>query len=1090
MQGAVPPYIPGPWTGLSPYDLYQQAAQDLKPTSSKVSPALYTHGATSSMERPVDPYALWHSGAGHTTAMAAYMQKLQERNGHLPLRASDSVDISSLHATGRTSYSGSGSDRHNILSDSQTTSSSDIYSYEQFKASGHKQQGSNTYHTSTTSVNMFPYYDMSKASGTDSRTTDLSVSSHSGILPSISSVAQKPVKDISLKQKSAYLPSSIEQSYISGTGLPHALERHENRMTSSLYDKPTVPTSTKNAEVIPSHHSSSLISYYSESIEREIKSQPNGLPHDKASKEAARILQMSQHSDMGLKHNEYSAKVHSKYPAASKERQQSSPFQPIGNTFPLLHSSFGTNNRSQSLPVKSPVNLRAENLSQKQTDSRLSSYPNGGQLNENMWTKFNFTPPNMDLGRSVEQTGEKRPSSGSDYADGLMKPPKKQKNHHPLDYGHEAAVVREVQEKRKSPKANNRLGIFTDNPEIDAIVDANVQQIFAACKQIDETSQTLNQNRKSPKQKSSDSGNSSYTGAKSSYNQLGHISACHQPFDFSRGHEGQSVLRDQLPGHIPLAKPQNEADVMDMRIHQKGYTNINNGQQEKAHTAFTTEQSGQMRPIHSIESQITGPVHYPNNDHTIMKGQHSEEEFVKNIIDSHAAMDKYVSSHCPTVSNLSHQVNEMRQQKHTHHQNSYSHAVNSSYGHGMPDLAAFRKQKLLDTDTLKKMLADEIEDMRNGKYNKQPQTYYSSVKQESVKKESKFDPYSFTDDPRAPSRPAYKSSRFNNSAMSGASYESTPVDPRHFFQQKEMNKHHQARAEQFQYYKSKTDVKLKTQFQNIRDFGKLEKNQKMKMSIDKSQGMLQNKKSFSKHYGIKSSNALLKRSLKIYQAKPPTVRPKWRNNPKYKKKPKDDFAENLMKNLGYPPLTLKDLVTKRMPCIKIRKGGQTGQPSVAGNVQSAVKKVTDKEQVLQAVKPAQNGKILESGHLKKEEMINKYSYSSHAARPLRRSKSVDNTRTSKDCLQKSRSHSLDDLMVNHRSKEMAAGPVMVAMDNHIPRPYNSAEIDIVSSQIDKLRSQITGNSQNLENNTVIEVPKCGCLGPDGMLRFLYFLFHS
>ena len=360
---------------------------------------------------------------------------------------------------------------------------------------------------------------------------------------------------------------------------------------------------------------------------------------------------------------------------------------------------------------------------------------------------------------------------------------------------------------------------------------------------------------------------------------------------------------------------------------------------------------------------------------------------------------------------------------------------------------------------------------------------FSHVKHEnmSVKTEAKFDPYSFTDEPNAQVKPERKPYNLGNAGFANGAPIPLKSDPNDYLSHRYLDKIHND-----QLYNGRLNAKPKVQYQNMKEYPKVEKMEKvpkMKMNIEKPQI----RKSFTnKPYGIKSSHALLKRSCNFYKAKLPAKRSKWRNNPKYKKKPKDDFADNLMKNLGYPPLTLEDLIAIKTT-LKLPKGYQNGHATIASSVLSAENKTDNRDRVSPASKLVNGSGITVSPDMQHDNVskgVDMESIPQKVLKPLRRSKSPDCLRsTSLDIdrlVPRTRSHSVDAYMTPATSKVQSKSQGHSdAMDEKMVGQLEGSDIDLVSSQIDQLRSKVTGNSENLQNNTVIEIPKCDCLGPDG-----------
>lgn len=1210
MQGTAPPFIHGVWAARSPQDVDPHTAQFLKSTSSTVS--LSSHSLPQFGAVGVgEPNLPFYNGITNIQpqSMDVYKHRVHEINSHLPHKGIETTS-SSLNRPSHEIYGHFFPDKQNTAGLNHATF--DLFAPGKLKEVGNSQDNFRNVPELSTSMDAFSHLHLPRVGHSDLKTADSHgpTSEHSSGLSSyastfpVPSVNREPSLSSHMKNLFSSVPSADKPFYETTS----SAASDEKTSASSLYNGHAISTSTQIAEPVLSRHSSSLISYYSESREHSVNSIQNGLPLDKASKEAAKIVQLSQHADMRLKPDIHGGKIDSLYHTISKDsnRQQTSPFQPLDNIrAPSLHHPVpnrpGSSASLHSLDLRSPVDFRAENLFQKQTEPRPPSNTSIGSNGSNIWTQNYLAPPNMELSKpimSYDKPGNKRLSSGSSQSDGIIKPPKKQKIHHMPEEISEPVAASLVptnplaakdipREKRRSPKGGNRRGSFSADPEIDAKVTENVQQIMAACRQINEA----NQHRKVQKQ-IKHPGLMAERSSKSPVSQVEPFWNTQLPFDMSAGHAAQPHLSNSSSDYGQQRELLSQ-QVMDMRVHRKDSVDVKNENRGQSHLGFPQERIPSRESLHSaFEPHKSMSLSEQINEVRTMKrqqsleGTHGEkiphEDIVKHALEGHP--------HFQSFSSLSHQVDQMRQQKHGQHLENVKYKdnqMNYSGGHA-GDKSSLNQSMThypMSSGNSEQLLHNQVEQMRrrnseheqfqkqiqemqnvNGEHVQHQQAHIrrmsmehalseqgvhgkkldyghqlydqvesmrskssehvhgrvspccgncarlgvrnslncqnhklhdfrQDVKQDTILdmsgSKAKFDPYSFPDDSKEPAKPLYKPRKFFSSAIGGADHENTFATKTGQLQQfpfKISGKMHK----EIKSYEDKIDVKPKMQYPNIREFVKTEKTPKMKFATEKSQGLLQNKKSLSnKPYGIKSSNALLKRSYKYYQAKLPSVRQKWRNNPKYKKKPKDDFAENLIKNLGFPPLTLKDLVTKRSS-LKLPKGYYNSHATIASSVLSAENKLDSRDRVSPASKPNESGTVAVESTDQQKQKWEPSEALKHLCKPIHRSKSLECSRTISGYdspFLRSRSYSLDGWASSIKSKQqplIAEGKqVIVNIDNKEARPYSSDDLQLVSAHVDKLRAKIfespdsSFNTQNLENNTVIEVPKCGCLGPDG-----------
>ncbi|WAQ96952.1 TET3B-like protein [Mya arenaria] len=394
------------------------------------------------------------------------------------------------------------------------------------------------------------------------------------------------VSSSSLKWKSVYMPntnSSVENYTHSREPMSY---RDPGQMSTST--SLSLPVVTSAA---PQH--SNVISYYSEPRDRDRYSIPAGFPSEMASREAAKILAESHVSDMTLRPQQ-----------ASENRHRTSPFMNISNNVHRQHNAPPFEEIFQKLPSKlgMPNDMRPENAPQ------YSSLPPPSKASQSkvpdFWSQFGLPQPFMDQNglnlqpQGAENAHVKRQYEHEHQEESLPKPSKKQKVKNLPEITHpdsSGPVLQMSDGKCKSPKSDNRRGIFAPNPEIDALVNAKVCEIMAAIKQKEKPVPTDScETRKSPKQEKK---------AQSSAHS-NHPTFVHAPHgETNYPANGKSVDIDpyKFPQSDEHARLSNQ--VMDMRMNRKGVM-LENPQTSSSSRSFEPGNAHAQHGSSSIQSVV------------------------------------------------------------------------------------------------------------------------------------------------------------------------------------------------------------------------------------------------------------------------------------------------------------------------------------------------------------------------------------------------------------------------------------------------------------------------------------------------------
>ena len=271
-----------------------------------------------------------------------------------------------------------------------------------------------------------------------------------------------------------------------------------------------------------------------------------------------------------------------------------------------------------------------------------------------------------------------------------------------------------------------------------------------------------------------------------------------------------------------------------------------------------------------------------------------------------------------------------------------------------------------------------------------------------------------------------------------------------------------------------------------------------------SQGLYFSKKIGSKHLGYKTSLSLLKKSHKYnskYTGKLPVPGKKTRKpnhslvhptaKPSGKIKTKDKFAENLMKNLGFPPLSKSDLKSLSAPKFKMKfMNGHFTKDVIFKKEPNLVPGISNNDQKHVPMNNIDTYRVSEKGSRLNGEIKKPLDLCSRQTKVkglLPRSKSVDSALAS-SCestpLQKSRSLSLNDVRESGQPETTCrkAENVIDNLQDKGPMDASKIEVENITNHVTDLKRMVTGQlsdyNHQLETNTVVSVPQCGCLGPD------------
>ncbi|XP_052768595.1 uncharacterized protein LOC128208914 isoform X2 [Mya arenaria] len=1049
MQGAAPPYIPG-WAGFSGHDVYQQGVPGFQPSLSMAAlappSALQPPGAMSGLGNlPHRMPSPWHPHLPSVNSLPVngLQSVLPDVNGYAlekELRAASGASLDHRAF----SHSANG-----IYAHSQAPPLDSIYQR----------------HLES---NKFSDLSISKSSHMESSKVDTYSFNHSSNIqsaPNSSTFNISPgindVSSSSLKWKSVYMPntnSSVENYTHSREPMSY---RDPGQMSTST--SLSLPVVTSAA---PQH--SNVISYYSEPRDRDRYSIPAGFPSEMASREAAKILAESHVSDMTLRPQQ-----------ASENRHRTSPFMNISNNVHRQHNAPPFEEIFQKLPSKlgMPNDMRPENAPQ------YSSLPPPSKASQSkvpdFWSQFGLPQPFMDQNglnlqpQGAENAHVKRQYEHEHQEESLPKPSKKQKVKNLPEITHpdsSGPVLQMSDGKCKSPKSDNRRGIFAPNPEIDALVNAKVCEIMAAIKQKEKPVPTDScETRKSPKQEKK---------AQSSAHS-NHPTFVHAPHgETNYPANGKSVDIDpyKFPQSDEHARLSNQ--VMDMRMNRKGVM-LENPQTSSSSRSF---EPGNAHAQHG-SSSIQSVVDYSIEAMICKTGEKPAP---------HPQPSKHEQ--------LMHQVNEVRQIKQDHGRvspccgNCEQLGVQSSEHCTNHKHLQLKENMQMATHLQQKGNLQMATHLQQQKGNKQMATHLQQkgnlqmASHKHGQSAHSSDPFKFTDEPTAEIKPIYKPYKFMNSAIKSEKPEKRVFDT---FASGLETKSKMDLTDKYRQF-LKINQKENTLFNAVRKGIKTEKNvnKAAKYSVIKSeklQGQVFPKKNLT--YGIKSSNALLKRS-RLHGVKLPNVRQKWRNNVKYVQRQKDDndFAKKLMKNLGFKPLTLHDLVTKSKK-LTLPKTYFSGKTTIASSVLSSENKTACRDRVSPKALENISHEFLEVKNQAKNEMEMK-EVKPLTAMPFHRSRSFECLASDIDVSEKRfRSNSIDlgspqkTNNKQHACQQQQSLPlVQGGLNNQAPQSCDLSQMEAISSQISDLRERVTGGNQNLEQNLVEEVPRCSCLASDSMIN--------
>lgn len=655
--------------------------------------------------------------------------------------------------------------------------------------------------------------------------------------------------------------------------------------------------------------------------------------------------------------------------------------------------------------------------------------------------------------------------------------------------------------KKRSEKLTRRKS-FTEDPAMDALVDAKVQEIMAACKKKEQqhlkTEVEKPKLTKSPKHSNHTSGLLYWT-QPSVPGKLAEHLPCHENFQHDHEKTAKESVYDfnESDDHLNLQKkdsfPQKDLpqQVTDMKMYKK---------QKLASEESSSYQVSDHKPDSlALYEQISA--------------MRTKDNFTRtNSGDGNIQQSRHVMS-------LNEQISKIQHSKNMHTPDKFKIEKNLTVEGYELDLSKKNSENVL----YKKENKNQIEDF-GGKCcldcNKLGKSFSENCQNNQhtfhVNGKLKEDPFQFSEHSSSigPYNKVFDNIQQNSSFNTVNTYNNWNNEYLRSEHEKFVNSYKMISSSDKMSSgpKSYGDSKHNVQYisenkkglnmhsidkSNVfykRGFKSEKTSQKFKavsLKLDRPQGQISATKKFgSKPYALKSSLALLKKSQKFHHVKLPSIRKKWRNNPKYKKVTKDDFEEKLIKNLGFPPLTLKDLVTKRQ--CKLPKGYINGHSTIAASMLSAEDKAASRGTLPTAdsglphvttssccsslattidVKTLHPEVVpLASAH--SQELRS----SAAKVKVFQRSKSADYQAGKSDnennSVCRSRSWSFDDLRMESGS--------------HLSNDKERNDIKAVSDQIQDLHAKVTGREGHLESNTVIDMPKCDCLGVDGMC-LLYFL---
>lgn len=1070
MHGAAPPFMTG-WAGLSPYDAYTPVAQSAQPAVPQHSVPVQPHVPTlppamnPRFSSPMDTY--FHQ---MLQGVSGYPHKPALEPKHHMADGPESLPGFHTHSKKNSDFNAY-VDRNTKISKQEAHNNSP-YNFQTDK--WQHGDGKVTSFTEPVTTRDDYNYKFSPFHPLDSTNFNVSRSDNNSGNPS-----------------TGLTWNNVFNSSVSTSTVPSSL--HKPASTSV----PTMPVeSSKSAAP-----GNGIISYYSMPQDRTNYLAQNSV--EAASKEAARILEEAHQFTSG---------------SVPLDRKQSSPFLNISNDVNRqLHNGMlypnpadelkkpkpASRQSSGSFPDKSPVDFRVENIL---PDGRPFDTPKDAV--QDFWSQFGLPPPNVDL-EKMPQRSEKRSSDVLNHSDGLSNSAKRIKHDHvsnesATEYSNESIPqpsietgAEKVPEERKKPEKLTRRKSFTDDPEIDALVEVKVQEIMAACRQKKEShgvpeklkvSKSPTQVSSKPLIKSADrlQGYQQVPPEQTipaTSEDLSNNKGRGNVFDFTDCDESKKEfsyqVRDML--HVKPSEPGNNSSPI-----------VQHSQNMNQWPKFETHKEGKH-----IKSVTNGSYSHPYP--SINESYHMNQS-------TSVKRDPYGHSYIPGVNTNNIESKEQPLSSVPLHQINMK-KNNIPDGFHVPSDIYSNENKKLEFNTGYNMSNNKLNDKKcaskdhgsNGfnsgraspccgncsrlgvRFSENCQNH---AKRNKMAANIKHDPYQFCDE-------SYSGNQWNGMNKVNAKGYHQPTSHQHgskgagptgsWNSDMKHGTFVNDRGLSMSYY---SDVKQKVQYNNgfgnmsggkmqhlernrdiyMKQGYKSEKIQKLRQlstKFDKTQGNINvNKKMVGKSYGMKSSLALLKKSQKFHQSRTSALKRKWVNNPNYKKMPKDDFAEKLKKNLGLPPLTLMDMMTKKSS--KLPKAYLKRKLKLVASVnENQISKVNDLNTGLST------NQIDGSSQLK--------------VKPVQRSRSADGILSKDKGMSRPRSHSMDNNVLNTGKEVQTTPGLSVKVDDNHPFAFNHEKVKSLSEQINGLRDQVTGNVSYLETNSVIDVPKCGCLGPDGKL---------
>ncbi|XP_060571659.1 uncharacterized protein LOC132729844 isoform X2 [Ruditapes philippinarum] len=1001
MHGAASPFA---WQGLSPYDVYQQAAQGLQPPA--VLSQLPAHSHLPPMQSVMNPRLPlpWINPdlRTPTSSMDSYLHKLQEMNG-FPSRSmfETSQGATDVPLPGSLPAFHSLSDRYKTSNDLYSSIENGLYKHD---------------HLDT--------LDSSKEKMRHSSNSSQHTRRDLPSLPFLPHMSAGEVNTHSMHSSEAFSHLKWKNAYLPPASTSGSMSLNVSSQSTTSADLMPVPSTA--ASVIP---------YYSKPRDIDTYSMPNGLLNDAASKEAARILEEANLSNMKSGFAFSDRKLKSPFTNISNEHRQQPSLSSEHQGFPVPPSSHSY----QPLQLKPPVDFRPENQVhsafpklpdgpmlgqsvspmqqphrppagpmpgyssmpvQGQSDAPLQKPPSvqGGSVQGNMWSEFVLPPPNVELqmSKNAEMNTSKRTSSFLSDSDGLIQAQKRQKQ----DESDASKVTsvddpvekEKVDEKRKKDEKLTRRKSFSEDPAIEALVDAKVQEIMAACKEKAQTKTSAEKSRhvKSPKQQS------------------GHVAS---------NYDNQQVHASNWPKPHPGHQTYQAKPVQN--------------------SVYDFDESADNLNIHSKSS-------YKDLPHQVMDIRRYNKE--KHMLKSDPDVNSFGVHHAENKFREKVKINEQLKQKveySNHHHFQMSDKVMSQQN--VP-LNGFHPNLNVNSQ-IKNSLNHYM-------YEKENNSGINELKADSNSNEGSKSGVNISEFPEK----CHKSVNNGPEVMKSWNTGQFPFLP----ENKKVNNMNY--MDKYRGVNNKKGVKVEKTPHKLKNITK----------IERPSGPLGITKKFGKSYGIKSSFSMHKKTPKYNNLKLPAIRKKWRNNPKYVKKPKDDFAEKLIKNLGFPPLTLKDLISRKQ--YKLPHGYNNGYSTIAASMLNAEDKAASRGTL-----PAADNNTTVS-------ISGKNCQVSESVQSATDKSNTDLEGQQTSCAAKcQRSRSADKSSENdpqpvQRSRSWSHGMVDNGFGinefNDSAVPQDKERMKKISEQISDLHEQVTGQDNNLERNTVIEIPNCGCPGTE------------